>query len=998
MTSLPTMLRMLLALVMATALLSGSAGARGLKDYQHIVWTEQNGAPADIAAFAQTTDGWLWIGSSDGLFRFDGVNFEPYPPAGHPELAHMRVVELHAADNGDLYISYFPTALAVLRRDGSFALLPAPAEFQPISARAMVVDRDDSLWTIGHGIRRYANGRWTTVESGIPWISDNFYSMLLDPEGRLWAAARTGVWRLDRQRGRFDKMSDRYGGLAISPVGDVWLIGRDNAPSMRLAKSADGKTRPAHAGAPVASYAGQFAADGTLWVLGCPDTACLIHDVARHGADVRPERDADERVASAQGAAGQENLAILQDREGNIWVLAQNGLNQFRPKRFLVPTPNLDLADNLYSVAADGVGQLWIAERWSGKLWRMGSDGLPVVEPGAPVQLLASGRDGALLKANARQITRMLGTKVETITLPPMPEGTPANHLLFGLLDDGKRIWTAAEGIGAIAWSDGKWQTSAEVGLPKRIYLSQAAGPGQLWLALSTGELVFFDDGKLTRYDASPIGTATGIFPGPQLVVGGSEGLAVLKDGKLQLLRSAEPNSLRGVSGIAVTANGDRWLNGVDGVVHVRASDWQRALERPAQLLRYQLFGVNDGYPGRASIISRSPTAISPDGRHIWFIGSRGIVGLDSGALRRNTWAPHPAVLEVSTDQTRIDVGHALRLPPGSQDFLMRFTAPALRQPERSRFEFRLDGFDAGWRDAGNRRTTSYTNVSPGDYVFRVRAFNEDGIESKDNAVVRMTIEPTLVQSLPFRLALAAAILALLAMLYRLRVRYLTRRITERVNIKTAERERIARTLHDSFLQNVYLLLMRVRKVATRLPEHDSTRQELQLVLNEARHVIDEGRDQVHELRASGSRTLDDIVHDCARSLRALHPEVDFALRRTGPISGAAPGWNQAVVDEAGAIVGEALRNAFTHARARHIVATIDDGGHELLITVHDDGAGIAAEVVDAGRREGHWGLVGMRERAERIQAGLDIQSSAAAGTTVRLRVPSARSDARRAP
>ncbi len=122
-------------------------------------------------------------------------------------------------------------------------------------------------------------------------------------------------------------------------------------------------------------------------------------------------------------------------------------------------------------------------------------------------------------------------------------------------------------------------------------------------------------------------------------------------------------------------------------------------------------------------------------------------------------------MLDVSTDQTRFDAAGDLRLPPGSQSFRVRFTAPLLRQPERTRFEFRLDGVDAGWRDAGNRRTTSYTNVAPGDYVFRVRAFNEDGVPSERDATVRMTVEPTLVQTLPFKLAVAAALAALLVML-----------------------------------------------------------------------------------------------------------------------------------------------------------------------------------------------------------------------------------------
>lgn len=981
MKSFPSMSYVLAALALTAALCTTAAGARGLKDYQHKVWTQQDGAPADIVSMAQTIDGWLWVGSSDGLFRFDGVNFEAYSPPGHPELAHMRVVELHAADNGDLAVSYFPKDVAILRHDGSVALLPAPAEHRLIPPLAMLIDRDGSLWTIGHGIRHYAKGVWTTVEDGAPWMEDSFYSMLLDQEGRVWAAGTAGAWLLDRERGRFDQVSSQGGGLALTPDGEVWLLGSSGGPARRLA-GAGARKRPERAGAVVSRLAGQFSADGSLWSLGCPGMVCLVHDLARHGATLHPARVADERIASVDGAEGQEDLGIIEDREGNIWIQAQNGLHQFRPKRFLVPQPRLDLTTYYYSVAADGAGNVWVAERKSGKLWRLGADGVPLAAPGASAHMLASGRDGALLRADKRSITRVLGEAVQTIPLPPGPGGQAIDRELFGLMDDGKRIWTAAADVGAIAWSDGAWRSSAEIGLPKGIYFSQAAGDGQLWLVLYTGELVLFDGAPRVRYDSSPVGTVTGIFPGRQLVIGGSDGLAVLKDGKLQRLHSADPDALRGISGIAVTADGDHWLNGVGGVVRVRAADWQRALDRPGQVLRHDLFGISDGYPGRASIVWRAPTAFSADGRHIWFVGTGGIVGLDSADLRRNGAPPRPAVLEVSTDDTRFEVASHLQLPAGSQNFRVRFTAPSLRHPERTHFEFRLEGVDSGWRDAGNRRTTSYTNIGPGAYLFRVRAFNEDGVQSREDATLRITVAPTLVQSLPFRLALAVLLAALLVVLYRLRVRYLTRRIVERLQIKTAERERIARTLHDSFLQTVYVLLLRLRKFSTRLPEQASTRQELQAILDDARKAIDEGRDQVHELRVA--RSVEDIVRECADGLRLLHPDIDFALRSDGAASDA----DQGLIDEAGAIACEALRNAFGHGQARRIIATIVYGKRELSVTVEDDGRGIDPELLDGGRRDGHWGLVGMRERAARIGARLDLRSEAGKGTLVELSVP----------
>ena len=225
-----------------------------------------------------------------------------------------------------------------------------------------------------------------------------------------------------------------------------------------------------------------------------------------------------------------------------------------------------------------------------------------------------------------------------------------------------------------------------------------------------------------------------------------------------------------------------------------------------------------DGYPGRAAMENRWRGIVSADGRNLWLSATGGVMRPDLPQLRRNRVAPQAVILRVTADGRGWPAQGTIRLPAGTDHFRIQYTAPALRLPERVRFEYRLDGVDKGWLDAGVRRATSYTNIGPGDYVFHARAVNEDGLPGEAVATLPLHVAPTLVQTLWFRIACAGALVLLGVLLYRYRIRYVTRRLTERLQVRTAERERIARTLHDTFLQTVQGLVLRVDAVAATLP------------------------------------------------------------------------------------------------------------------------------------------------------------------------------------
>jgi signal transduction histidine kinase/ligand-binding sensor domain-containing protein len=971
-----------LAATLATSLLAcvpTAARADGFTDYHHTQWTAAESAPAGIRTMAQTRDGWLWLGTGDGLYRFDGFRFERYPLPAAAGRNRELIYALRAAPNGDLFIAYVAEGVSVLHPDGRFEDLPPQPPPVDI-VEAMAVDTDGSLWTVGGRVMHLAGGRWDVVAAGPHWVSSQRHSLVVDGIGRIWAFNDGGAWRLDRAAGRFDQVTDTAGLPLLAPDGRLWQVTADGA--MRLVDTT-GAARPATFAPAESRVAGQFGADGTLWLVNCPQTLCRVPNAAQRKEARRPFAPAvSERVADPLQVSGRAASTILEDREGDIWVATENGLDRFRRNRFL--KSGLAGSGVRYSLAVDPAGGVLAADADTGTLWRLAPDAPPVAAPGPWVGVINNGPGGTLLVGGKRSIQRRRGDAVDEIPLPPGPDGKPRDHHLVGLLDDGKVLWTASPETGLIGWRAGQWLPRAAFNLPPKIYQSAPAGPGSYWMATGDGKLVYYGNDKLTYFDLGPVGMASAIFAQDPLIVSGTGGTAVLRDKTLQLLRTQEPGALRNLSGMVVTADGDRWLNGAAGLVHVRAADWRQALQDPGKPLRHELFDTLDGYPGRAAFDNRWRGMLSADGRNLWLTATGGVVRLDLAQLRRNRVAPQAVILKVTSDRGVWPARGKVDLPAGVGHFRIEYTAPALRMPERVRFEYRLDGVDTGWLDAGTRRATSYTNIGPGDYVFRLRAVNEDGVPGDAVATLPLHVAPTLVQTVWFKVACAGALAVLAYLLYRWRMRYVTRRLTERLQVRTAERERIARTLHDTFLQTVQGLVLRVDAVAATLPADAGARRQLETVLDDASQAIGEGRDQLQELRAGDAHVLEDVLAETVARLKVAHGALDVDLR----VEGERRALRAPVADEIADIAREALRNAFAHAHAARIWVTLEYAQRALVLCVADDGRGIPDAVRRDGARSGHWGLVGMRERAARIGARLHVASGPREGTAVTLTVP----------
>ncbi|MRX08797.1 hypothetical protein GJ697_13210 [Pseudoduganella sp. FT25W] len=947
-----------------------------LDQLNHTSWTQKDGVPSDITSMAQTPDGWLWLGTRGGLYRFDGMTFERYPLKG------SRVYKLHAADNGDLLISFVPDGLMVLHADGSSTQLP-PLPHQLGTFRAMTLDRDGAIWAINlNGLYRYAQGRWQVMSSGAEW-AEATQSLVVDQYGRLWISNRQALYRHDRATDKLVRVEGEgmQGGLLLSPDGRLWINGNDDrvrlVPMPPLGQHAQ-RLPSFNQGA--ARSAGQFDRDGNLWVPLCPRGICrMARAGARRSGALDPEHEATDRLDQPWQLSDLGTRGVLEDREGNVWIFTKSGIDRFRENK-LIPANMAGVAGEL-NAASDNAGKLWVADGQMNSIWTIGADGVAVRDPQRSGTSIATDRDGAILVAGRRYIERIYRGQSSRIAFPER-DGKPADISVVSMFDDGKVLWVVSMQAGLMAWMDGRWHDRTEFNIPQRIYMLAPGGPGQMWLSNNDGSLKFLDNGKLTPYDIALVGQESGIFPGPQLVVAGERGIAVLLDHKFVALGPAGVEALRNVSGMAVTADGDRWLNGGRGLVHIRREDWDASVRQPAIPLVYELIDSQEGYPGQATLDNRQPSVYDMGGGVLWLRGSGGLVRLDTAKLRPNPVRPVAQLLRVNVDNRSYPATSPLRLPPDTRSFNIQYTAPSLRKPEAMRFQYRLDGVDPQWQDAGSRRAAYYTNVGPGRYTFSVRAVNEDGLAGTSVATLQLEIAPTVVQTWWFQLmCVLAAILAVYG-LYRYRLSKATAAIARQLEVRMDERVRIARTLHDTFLQSVQALILRVYTVLTKLPEDSEPRIKLESILTQAEQAINEGRDQVQQLRSG--RDLQEQIEGCGNAMAAQHEGVAFNLVSTGTPRRLAP----PVQEELCAIAQEALTNAFRHGHASQITARLDYLRDGLSLSVVDDGCGIDDAQLRRRMHGGHFGMVGMHERAKRVGTVLEVTSAPGKGTVLALKVP----------
>jgi signal transduction histidine kinase len=357
-------------------------------------------------------------------------------------------------------------------------------------------------------------------------------------------------------------------------------------------------------------------------------------------------------------------------------------------------------------------------------------------------------------------------------------------------------------------------------------------------------------------------------------------------------------------------------------------------------------------------------------------------VWIDPARLRRNSLPPPVTINGLRLDEQLFREPASIVVPAHTNSVVIAFSAVSLGMPERVRVRYRMEGADKDWIEAGSLRQVSYNDLGPGRYRFHVIAANEDGVWNTKGAVLKLTVEPTFLQSTSFRILCATILGILLWAVYSIRTRQLTARVRERLETRHGERERIARELHDTLLQGFQGLVLRFQSVANRMPPDSELRPSLDQALEQAENVLTEGRNRVSDLRASEENS--DLAGDIAQATKDLGVEAEIPITVT--VEGLVRPLEPIVREELLRISEEAVRNAIRHASPSKIEVGLVYA-RQLRLGIRDDGSGLPQDVALAGQRQGHFGLVGMRERAERAGGRLELSTSPGAGTEIRVTV-----------
>ena len=955
-----------------------------ISQYAHAAWRSQDGLfTGSPVAVVQTRDGYVWLGTSAGLLRFDGIRFTPWISERGERLPSSQVRDLLGSTDGSLWIA----------TDGGLSRLQN-GTLTHYSAKTgrLLEDHSGTIWLAESVAVPGSGSLCRVVEREVRCLGDGDAGprlfgagpMIEDAAGALWIGDGTTLHRWsDDSQSTYETplLSKRAGegimGLASTPDGTVWLGFASAGTGLGLQHLVQGHWRafktPDFDGATLAVTALRVDRAGSLWV-GTVDKGLY-----------RLRGNTVDHFDSTNGLSSDLVLSFEEDREGSLWVTTSQGVDRFSDTAVISFSRREGLCSpEAVSILAARDGGVWIGGH--GGLTRLRAGRASCIRtgrglPGTQVTALLEDRAGRLWIGIDDNLWIYHQERFRKVT---RPNGSDIGFVTSIAEDTGNDVWVVVRGPRRTVMRIHELAVKEELHDPEMPRRVAAAATGGVWVGTVTGDLAHQHDGKLAiyRFPHDDAALLNQLLPGADgsILAATSFGLIGWHNGKQLHLTSKNGLPCDAVNAIAVDAAGNLWLFMDCALGLMTSTDLQMWKTNPDMRISLRTFGVFDGV--RTGWAAFDAGATSADGR-VWFANSSLLQMVDPAHLARNTVAPPVHVARIIADRKNYPAAAIVRLPPLTRDLEIDYVGLSFIAPQKVLFRYRLEGRDDGWQEPGTRRQAFYNDLRPGAYRFRVTASNNDGVWNEEGATLEIVIAPSWYQTRSFLIVCIVSGIAGLYAVYHLRLRQVARQLNARFDERLAERTRMARDLHDTLLQTVQGTKMVADDVLRRPEDAAGLRRAMEQVSSWLGQASAEGRAAVSALRASTTETNDlagafrRAIEDCARS---------GSLQGSLTITGDPREMHPVIRDEVYRIGYEAIRNACVHSRGSRLEVALTYA-RDLTIRIVDDGVGIEAPVAGEGR-EGHFGLQGMRERARRVGARLTVTSSAGAGTDVTLAVP----------
>ena len=973
--------------------MSASAAAP-IADYLVRNWQTEDGLPDNtVTAIQQTTNGYLWLGTFNGLVRFDGVQFKTYDAANTPELRSSRILCLLTDPAGGLWIGTEGGGL-VRMADGGFQSVPLAGYGSSESISALFGDRNGALWisVVGKGIACLQDGSLRTFAEPDDLASDKLPALSQDPAVQAWLSARNdrltfraGSW-LSRPS-QVPPTGSEVLSVQRSRNGSVWL-----AYPRRLVKLPDAGGALAGASYP---WGREFSSalvtalaedhNGQLWV-GTINNGLYCSTSPGEYSPVKREGPLAQNLISA----------ILEDREGLIWIgTYRGGLFRIKPRTVTTLLPPGAGEVNVQTVCAARDGSVWLGTGGGGlyryaegkftryaepeglanlaicavfedrrtNLWAGTWGGLFHLEAGRfrrvvpatnfPDRVLAlyEDRAGSLWVGTYGGLARKRGEQWTLFT----PRDGLSHPDVRGIAEDqAGNLWVSTAGGGLDRWHDGRFvHFGPDGGFPHKMVVPLLAnGEDTLWIGTLGGGLFRYRGGKFTAYTTSD-GLADNV-----------------------------------VGGIIEDTHGNLWLSSQNGILRVNKqalNGYERGVSPPLPCLS---LSVGDGLTTPMCSGSGQPvSARSADGR-LWIPNMKAVAVVDPRLVQLRAVAPAVVLEELIIDGQEYAPapGSSLRVPSGRSRFEFHYTALGLPVPEAARFRYKLEGLEQDWVDAGARRLAYYSQLPAGRYQFRVMAAGGDGVWHEAARRLALEIVPHWRQTGWFRFAVGAGVLAVAGLAVRLAVRRKLRREMERLERERAverERARIARDIHDDMGSRLTEISLLGSLALRESSPPEAVREDVGRMMQKTHDLVGTLDEIVWAVNPKNDSLSHLATYVCQFANEFL-PSAGILCRLD--VAPALPklSLSSEIRHNVFLAAREALHNAVKHSGATRLWLRmkVDDG--VFVLEVADDGHGFIPDTVaQAGD-----GLRNMARRMADCGGQFEIRSAPNAGTTICLRLP----------